>query len=129
MLFLYLFDTVASMFRSQKNVIPNFYFAVFHFIIYIKSTYIQYFVVHYITKYVCYITLVNCMIIFRYLLYLIFYLIFKYNHTYSWYLDKLRISNVDRLHMKISYSIISQENAVCSLYVLSHTFSSTTQGC
>ena len=42
-LFSYLFDTAASMFRSQ-NVIPAFYFAVFHFNIYIKSTYVQYFV-------------------------------------------------------------------------------------
>ena len=53
-------------------------------------------VVHYITKYVFYVTLVNCMIIFRYLLYLILYLFFKYvTHTYSQYWDKLSVSNVD----------------------------------
>ena len=42
-LFSYLFDTVASMLKSQ-NVIPTIDFAVFHFNIYIKSTYIKYFV-------------------------------------------------------------------------------------
>ena len=39
-----MFNTLASMFRSQKNVFPTFYFAAFYVNIYIKSTYIQYFV-------------------------------------------------------------------------------------
>ena len=53
-------------------------------------------VVCYITKYICYVTSVNCMIVFRYLLYLNLYLVLKYiTHLYSQYWDKLSDSNVD----------------------------------
>ena len=54
-------------------------------------------VVCYVTKYVYYVTLVNCMIVFRYLLYLFLNLFLKYvtHHTYSQYWDKLSISKVD----------------------------------
>ena len=111
MLFSYFFDIVAFMFRRQNSVIPTFYFAVYHFNIDIKSTYIQYFVresqtqtifnekvnvVCYVTKYVLHVTLVNCMIAFRYLLYLNHYLLLKYiSHSYSQCWDKLSNSNVD----------------------------------
>ena len=111
-LFSYLFDTVASMFRSQKkNVTPVFYFGAFQFNIYIKKymhtifcwkksnsnlnlmrkwmLYVRYVM----SQNICYITLVYCMIVFRYLLYLILYFFFKYvTYTYSQYWNKLSIS-------------------------------------
>ena len=64
--FSYLSGMAASMFRSQKNGTSIFYFSVFHFNIYIKST-----------KYNILLDQVklklNCMIVFRYLLYLILF--------------------------------------------------------
>ena len=51
--------------------------------------------VRYVTKNVRYVALVNCMIVFMYLLYLILYVFFKYvTHTYSQYRDKLSVSNL-----------------------------------
>ena len=111
-LFSYLFDTVSSMFGSQKKMLlQSFIIAAFQFNIYIKN-YIHTIIcwkksnsnlnlmrkwmlyVKYVTSQnMCYITLVNCMIFFTYLLYLILYLFFKYvTYTYSQCWDKLSIS-------------------------------------
>ena len=96
---------------KKKMLLQSFIIAAFQFNIYIKN-YIHTIIcwkksnsnlnlmrkwmlyVKYVTSQnMCYITLVNCMIFFTCLLYLILYLFFKYvTYTYSQCWDKLSIS-------------------------------------